>query len=114
LENSLLNIAAALKAFENKILNWVAQEEVALETVASELVQAVEGVLTALKPSVVADIKTILQGLPEDFLKGGTFSGIVEEVLIQASADLKKELASAEPQVIEALVGVLVNVLVKV
>lgn len=106
------NIVNTLNTFKNTVLVWLQSEEVVAEALAAELVSAVETVLTALKPSVIADIRTILVSLPADFTSGSDFASIVEEVKIKAEADLKAVLDTAKPQILEAIVGVLINALV--
>lgn len=108
-------IADAFKSLETKFVNWVNSEETLIESsLGAGLITALEGILTSLKPSIVADIQTILQSLPGDFIKGATFSDIATEVVTQAEGDTKAEIQAAAPQVLEAIVGILVNVLLKV
>lgn len=111
--NPFAGIVTAIHNFETSVVNWAASEEVVLTAVVAEVVNAVETIVTSLKPTAVADMKAILSALPKEFLSGATFDDIIEEVKKVAQADLQAVMSTAKPQVLEAIVGVLVNAITK-
>jgi len=79
--------------------------------IGATLIQGVETVATALAPTAVNDVKTILQGIDTAFLAGSTLDGIAEEVKTQAGTDLKALLNGLAPQVLATLIGILIKAL---
>lgn len=86
-------------------------EVVVVETVGTTILTGLETILTALEPTALADVKAILQGIEDAFLKGSTLDMIAEEVKVQASTDLKAILADIKPQVLTTVIGVIIHAL---
>jgi hypothetical protein len=104
-------IEAAWISLRNKVVTWVKGELVIVETTGQLLLAGVEAVAFSFEAPVVAEVKTVLQGIETDFLNGSTFEMIAEKVMQEVSADAKAVLAAANPQLVSALIGVLIHAL---
>ena len=106
-----MSLQTALQSFAAKVKAFFSAEITVAEAIGSTILQGLEVVVTAIEPTVINDIKTILQGIDSEFLAGSTLDSIAEEVINQAAADAKAVLGALEPQALATIIGILVKAL---
>lgn len=104
-------LEAAWASLKAKVETVWQGEVVVVETVGTTILTGLETILTALEPTALADLKAILQGIDSAFLSGSTLDSVAEEVLKQASVDVKVVLSTMAPQVLTTIIGVLIQAL---
>jgi len=106
-----MSLETDIQTFETKVKAFFQAELTVGEAIGSTVVQGVEMVVLSLEPTAVNDLKTMLQGIDSAFLAGSTLDSIAEEVMNQASTDLKALLGALNPQVLATLIGILIKAL---
>lgn len=104
-----MSIQTLIAGLETKVVSFVKAEEVIGEAVVESIFVGVETVVEAAEPAIVADIKTIMQAIPGEFIAGAGVTNIAAEVLSQALAAGKKEIVALEPQILETVVALLIH-----
>jgi hypothetical protein len=106
-----MSLKTALASFEAKVKAFFSAEVVVAEAIGVTILQGLETIVTAIEPTVLNDVKTILQGIDAAFLAGSNLDSIVEEVIRVADADLKAVLSGIAPQALATIIGVLIKAL---
>jgi hypothetical protein len=111
--SALTPITRAISNLWNKAKAWVVSEEKVVvteaENIGAQIIKGGEAVFGALGPTLAAEARDILAKLPAEFLQGATLADILEEMLKSASADLSAAVKTAEPQLIQVIIGVLIH-----
>ncbi len=109
MENIITQVEQEVKRLEATVVKWAQYAEDEADVVGSEIVSAVVAIFEGFGPTALAELRSIIAGLPADFKAGATLATVVEEVLKQGSDELVAAAKALAPQFFQALIAILLK-----